>query len=191
MFPEYEQLKALIALIWETFPNPHRGGQWGAGTANALTYLLHNMRPSSGEFSPAALIRTQREYRERRDSEVNADDVVLEVLTFLRSGAGFGVPRYLRVVDTIQREVLSRASVPAGDLKPYAAAVEGLFLPAPLAALDEYGLPPEVAGRLRRQLMPAGGGSTLDDVLPRLKALSPQVLRGFDRRLLIEAQRDL
>lgn len=191
LFPEYDQLKAVIGLIWESFPGPRQGRRWGPGSASALTYLLFSMRPRDGLFDPATLIESQRSWWVGKDDEKTGDDIVLEVLTFLRNAVGFGVPRYLRVLDTIQREVLGRAGVATGDLRPYAAALEGLFMPAPLAALDEYGLPPEVAGRLQRQLVPSGEEAALDDVLVRLKALTPDVLTGFERRLLIEAQRDL
>jgi hypothetical protein len=191
MYPEYAQLDAVLKLIWDFFPGPRQGRRWGPGSRKALTYLVFNMRPSDGQFDPSTLIEAQRAWWVGKDDDKSADDVVLEVLTFLRNAVGFGVPRYLRVLDTIQREVITRAGYPAGDLKPYAAALEGLFMPAPLAALDEYGLPPEVAVLLRRPLLPAGEGDSLDEVLVRLKALQATELDGFARRLLEEAQRDL
>jgi hypothetical protein len=191
MYPEYAQLDAALKLIWDFFPGPRQGRRWGPGSQKALTYLVFNMRPSNGQFDPATLIKAQRDWWVGKDDDKSADDVVLEVLTFLRNAVGFGVPRYLRVLDTIQREVIARAGYAAGDLKPYAAALEGLFMPAPLAALDEYGLPPEVAVQLRGPLLPAGEGDSLDEVLIRLKALPASELDGFARRLLEEAQHDL
>jgi hypothetical protein len=191
LYPEYDQLKAVVELIWDAFPGARKGRRWGAGSASALTHALFNVRPRVGEFDPATLIESQRAFWVGKDDSKTPDDIVLDVLTFLRNGVGFGVPRYLRVVDTIQREVLARARMPSGDLRPFAAALEGLFMPSPLAALDEYGLPPEVAVRLRRHLVPPGEDDSLDAVLARLKGLPRDLLDGFDQRLLDEAQRDL
>lgn len=191
LYPEYDQLRATIELIWDAFPRARQGRRWGAGTRSGLTYLLYNMRRGGRPFDPAILIDRQRRYWRQRRVVRTGDEVVLEVLTFIRNGVGFGVPRYLRVIDAIQREVLDREGVASGDLRPYAAALEGLFLRQPLSALDEYGLPPEVAARLDRQLIPRGADASLDDVLQRLRGLRPDALQGFEGRLLREAQRDL
>jgi hypothetical protein len=60
-------------------------------------------------------------------------------LTLQRNGLTFGLPKYLRVVDHIQRAVLGPAGAPTGDYYQFAPAAEGAQVP--LAALDEHGLP--------------------------------------------------
>jgi hypothetical protein len=185
-FPQYEQLLAVTELMFKHFSAAAR--RWGARSARQLTLLI--WRSYLGE-SPQKLIAQQLDYAVSQGDTV--DDVVLSVLTFQRSGLTFGFPKYLRVVDDVQRAVLGRAGVPTGDYSQFAAAAEGAFLPVPLAALDEYGLPLEVARKLRRRLLPAGGDESLDAVLARVRSVPGNIgsLSHFEQELLQEAQEDL
>ena len=185
-FPRYEELRAIADLLFEYFPATAR--RWGAWSASQLTLLIWR---SYNNETPHQLIVQQLDYAASQKRTV--DDVVLDVLTFQRSGLTFGFPKYLRVVDNIQRAVLGRAGAPTGDYSQFAAAAEGGFLPVPLAALDEYGLPLEVARKLRDLLLPRGANDSLDAVLDRLRVVSDDVraLTAFERELLLEAKHDL
>jgi hypothetical protein len=184
-FPQYEQLLAVTNLMFEHFSPVAR--RWGAWSAAQLTLLIWR---SFNNATPHDLILQQLPYAASRGASV--DDVVLSVLTFQRSGLTFGFPKYLRVVDSVQEAVLGRAGVRTGDYSQFAAAAEAGFLPAPLAALDEYGLPLEVAGKLRNVLLPRGTDDSLDAVLARLRNLSASpALTTFESELLQEAKKDL
>jgi hypothetical protein len=51
------------------------------------------------------------------DRKVKSVDAAVELaLGFRRDWASFHVPRYLRVLDAIQKEVLRRLGLPPGDL---------------------------------------------------------------------------
>jgi len=185
-FPQYDQLLAVAELLFEYFSGTAR--RWGAWSASQLTLLIWR---SYNSATPRDLIAQQLEYAASQGKAV--DDVALDVLTFQRNGLTFGFPKHLRVVDNIQRAVLGRAGAPTGDYSQFAAASEGAFLPVPLAALDEYGLPLEVARKLRARLLPRGGDDSLDAVLDRLRAVPEDVagLGAFELNLLHEAKQDL
>lgn len=185
-FPKYEQLSVVSDLLFKYFSSTAR--RWGARSARQLTYLIWQ---SYRGASPRQLIRGQLEYAKTQGNTI--DDVVLSVLTFQRSGLTFGFPKFLRVLDNVQQAVLGRVGAPTGDYSQFAAAAEGAFAPAPLAALDEYGLPLQVARKLRAELLPAGADDSLDAVLERLRGLpEPSLaLTPFERELLREAQEDL
>ena len=72
----------------------------------------------------------------------------------------------------------------------FAAMIEGLMMPAPLAALDEYGIPLQTARRLEPQLEPSGD---LDELLARLKLVDANQagLHPFERELIADAQKFL
>jgi hypothetical protein len=184
-FPMYEQLKAISELIFDHFGGTAR--RWGAYTAPQLTFLINRAGRSA---TPKTLIADQLDYAREQGRDI--DDVVLEVLRFLRSGLTFGFPKYLRVIDNIQRDVLPRMGAEPGDYTQFAAAAEGAFLPAPLSSLDEYGLPLELVGKLQHDLVPEGPDD-LDAVLRRLSTIDPRRagLSGFELELLTEAQQDL
>jgi hypothetical protein len=66
--------------------------------------------------------------------------------------------------------------------------VESFFQPPALIALDEYGLPLQLAQKLFPNLPGTAG---LDGVLERLKSLEPTTLAltAFERALVAEAKR--
>jgi DEAD/DEAH box helicase len=185
-FPQYDQLLAVAELIFEYFSTTAR--RWGAWSAKQLTLLIWR---SYNNATPRDLITQQLDYAARQARMI--DDVVLDVLTFQRNGLTFGFPKYLRVVDNVQQAVLGRAGARTGDYSQFAAAAEGGFLPVPLAALDEYGLPLEVARKLSGSLLPRGADDSLDAVLERLRVTSDHMpqLTTFERELLREAKEDL
>jgi hypothetical protein len=120
----------------------------------------------------------------------NIDKLVKEVCAFVRSIVGFTFPVRLRALDRIQREVFSSLGREPGNFSSYIARVEGLFLETPLVALDEYGVPPELANKLRGVLNPDGD---LDAVLERLRTVDTEheVLTPFEAELIGYAQRGL
>jgi hypothetical protein len=185
-FPKYDQLLTVADLMFAFFKETAR--RWGARSASQLTLLI--WRSYLGE-APQALIVQQFEYASKHGGKI--DDVVLDVLTFQRNGLTFGFPRSLRTIDSIQRAVLGRAGVRTGDYTQFAGACEGAFAAGPLAALDEYGLPLEVARKLERALVPPGGATDLDIVLERLRRLSTEGLglTKFELELLRETKEDL
>ena len=184
-FPKWEQLTGVCELLFEHFPNQAR--RWGAVTPLQLAYLVRNA--AAGE-SPKQLIAGQLDYATKHGRTI--DDVVLDILGFYRSGLTFGFPRHLRVLDNIQRHVLPHAGHQAGDYRQYAAAAESSFVDASLAALDEYGIPMELARRIRKWLLRSGEES-LDAVLARLRDLDPARLQlsDFECELVAAAKRDL
>jgi len=183
-FPTYEQLKATVDLLWRHFPNARRG--WGARSSAQLTQLINQAARGSTQ---QMLIANQAAYWLPQGRGI--DEVVLDVLTFYRSGLSFGLPKYLRVLDAIQRDVFDRLGLPVGDYRQYAAAAEGVFMPQHLAALDEYGIPIELARKLQHLVLPRD--ATLDDVIERLRQLDPARIQAepFEIELLRETQEGL
>ena len=79
----------------------------------------------------------------------DADKAVQEVLDFLRLWANFHFPQLLRTLDRIQKDVFRRLRMPSsGNYDFYANRVENFFADPALVALEEYGIPLEVAKKL-------------------------------------------
>jgi hypothetical protein len=80
--------------------------------------------------------------------------------------------------------------MPTGDFTVFASQVENLFLPAPLIALEEYGLPHTVGEKLIDRLKPDGD---LDAALARIAALpdEPAGLTPFELELLNDVKASL
>ncbi|MGY4228617.1 hypothetical protein ACVMIH_005978 [Bradyrhizobium sp. USDA 4503] len=72
-------------------------------------------------------------------------------------------------------EVADRLELSSPDYTVYAEATEHLFLPAPIAALDEYGIPNQIA----RKLIPYLDQYDLDRALQDLRAVDVNQLTDF------------
>ncbi len=178
--PTWEQVSLACQLIWERL----NGSRHGAGSVRShkqLATLINRLRnrPSTRE-----LILDRLAYRE------GVDEAVSGVLDFLRLWANIGFPRLLRAVDRIQRYVFARAGLTPGDYEAYASQVESLFREPTLIALDEYGIPFQLALKLAPKLQPL---DDLDQVLVRLRGLSLDDLGllPFEREVLEDANQYL
>lgn len=183
--PNYEQLFVLIKLLWGHLG---RGGLASAYTTSPvqLTRQLMNfqVKGSTKALIDEAVVKGQVK------NVHELDKLIKDICQFVRSIAGYSFPVRLRAIDRIQSEVFGRLGYEPGDYSAYAARVEGLFLESPLVALDEYGIPPELAEKLRNQLKPDGD---LDNVLSRLKGINPggSGLNTFEGELVSYAQQGL
>jgi len=179
-YPTTEQLKEICEIIWSHFGGAKLARQ-SVRSSKQLAFLINRLR---NKPTTKDLIDGQLSYNG------NPDVAIPQVLDFLRLWAEFHFPRFLRVIDRIQSEVLRRLGRPWGNYDFFASQVESLFLDPTLLALEEYGLPLELTRKLERQLRPDGD---LDGVLARLKSIDPEKsgLSAFEVRLLRSAQETL
>ena len=115
---------------------------------------------------------------------------VENALEFLRNWASFHFPKALTALDRIQEEIFGGFGMNVGSYSAFAVRLENQMLPPGLAALDEYGLPVQVALRVEKYL-PVDGG--IDEVLDGLKTLAVEELEleSFEKELLREVVESL
>jgi DEAD/DEAH box helicase/Helicase conserved C-terminal domain len=178
--PSYRQIYGICNLIWK----PFKCSKLGNGSAVKPNQLGIKIIALQGAPSIKSLIEKEISYRE------DADESVQKVLDFLRLWATFHFPQLLRALDRIQRDVFKRVRMPAGNYEVYAARVENLFTDSELMALEEYGIPLQIAKKLRTALLPY---ENLDQVLDRLRKLRLENtnLSGFERNLVRDTQLSL
>jgi len=180
--PDFEQLAGTCEVLFEYLQTR----QLRSGYVKSARQLAFRLRRLAAVGSARALIDAEPE---SADSG-KVDDLVQGVSEFLRRIAGYQFPMRLRALERIQEVVFPRFGLRPGSYGAYALRVENLFLPNPLIALDEYGIPPELARKLRHDLQADGD---LDLVLERLAAIDPGRgdLSEFEVELLTEAQASL
>lgn len=178
--PTYNQIFAICRLIWRPF-NCSKLGAGSAVNPNQLGLKLIQL-----QSAPSTKQLIEKEYAYRND----ADRAVGQVLDFLRLWASFHFPQILRALDRIQKYVFRKFRMPAGDYNLYASKVESRFIDAPLLALEEYGIPVEVARKLHRYMRPY---DNLDQALTKLRRIQAEAtnLSAFEKELVREAQRTL
>ncbi|MFA5422276.1 MAG: DEAD/DEAH box helicase [Phycisphaerae bacterium] len=182
--PSPEQLRYVCRLIWK--------------------YLVEAKRKRSGVFSDGHLVfkiwqlywthscseRIRQELTSKKYAAKTPDEAVERVLQFDRVWAGFEFPRYLMALSRIQRHVLGTLGLKTGDYAFFSSQVECLFRNPVVAALDEYGIPMQVAERIQPIL---GTTSDLDVAVQNLRRVDLNLLSldVFERELLEDAKQYL
>ena len=166
--PTGDQLYRTCELLFETLL---RGvGRDTVRSGRQLGLLLSRLRQIR---SPSAFVRSRAADTSGRGEP---GERIEEALDFLRTWASFHVPRGLAALERIQAEVFGSMGLRPGTYGPFVARLESLFLPQPIAALDEYGLPLSIAEKIAGRLRTDGG---LDPALADLKRLNATSL-GLD-----------
>lgn len=182
-FPDYDQLKYACELIWRFFVGKKR---IGGGVVSGSQLALKLSRLAKAKSVKALIVRELAD----QDSP-DADRAVEDVLDFVRTWAGFHFPRYLMALDRIQRAVYMDWMGSAGDYSAYAASVENMFTTSGLVALDEYGVPLQIAEKMRPHF---GVHETVDQALQQLRHIDVRrvhTLTDFERELVRDAQAGL
>lgn len=172
--PNRAQLLSICNIMWTFFD----GRRLGAGSALSVAQLAAKIRQLT--FRPATRELIERTLPYAGD---NPDRAVQSVLDFSRLWATFHFPRLLRVIDRIQREIMGRLGKRTGNYEYFASALESLFMDRAVFALDEYGIPLELARRLEDALEPKGD---LDVALRKLQSLKIETLHPFEQALVAE-----
>lgn len=180
--PKYDQLEEIVGLIWTHFG--------GGGLSSSYTKTPKQLTRQLMNFSFKGTTKALIDEAVTQEPTADVDKLVKDVCLFVRNIVAFTFPVRLRALDRIQREVFTSLGRQPGNFAGYIARVEGLFLEQPLVALDEYGVPPELATKLRSALRPDGD---LDAVLGRLRDIdaSQPSLTSFESELVLYAQRGL
>lgn len=177
-FPTWDQLLTCSNLIWDFLVRDNRLRS-GVSSGRQLAFRINQLRRHGGA---SALFKAELHRQPGRSS----DDIVEEVMDFLRNWANFNFPRFLMTVDRIHRTVFTKLGRPSGDYSFFAGQVENWFVDSALMALDEYGIPIQVAQKIQSLLRPEGD---LDAVLRRVKELRVDdlPLSTFEKSLLVNA----
>lgn len=183
--PTSVQLHAVCDLIYKHVDQGNTLRRHGIFAGDQLQAVLTGLMVAKdfGEF-------IARRVRERWQG-TSVSDAVEGALSFLRNYVGFTFGRQLMAVSRIQADVLAhrKQSLP-GDYALLAAQADSLFMPAGVFALDEYGIPAEIASKL---MLAWGDVSDVDDGLRMLAALDLDRidLQPFERDVIRHVRKSL
>lgn len=186
-YPRAEEILPLFEIVFDQVLSERRRSRhpFGAISAGQLVVWIEKLDHGG---TARSLLTEQVDYAIREGHD--ADDFILSVLKFLRSGLTFEAPRWLRAADAIQKVVLRSLGWKPGEYEPYIGKLENLFLPYPLAALDEYGVPVELIRKLSGELADI---EDIDPLLERFAEIDSGTLdlSPFETLIVRSAQDDL
>lgn len=176
--PRPHQLLAVCNIIHEHIDRGRSLGGYGVMSGTGLKAELDRLRTAQSFRD----VIDNWVGRKRFDDSIS--DAVERGLRFMRRYVSFTFPRQLMAVSHIQAEIYRRAGREKfGDYSFFAARAESLFMEAGIFALDEYGVPPELARRLGQG---ASKVPTLEAGLRLVEAvdLRAKDLHPFEREVL-------
>jgi hypothetical protein len=183
--PRSQQLRAVCDLIYDHVDQGASLRRHAIFRGDQLQAVLTSLMTAE-DFKGFLARRVSQRWQDQ-----SVSDAVEDALSFLRNYVGYTFGRQLMAVSRIQADVLSRykRAVP-GDYSMFAAQADSLFMPAGLYALDEYGIPAEIAAKLVKVW---GAIENVDQGLRMLASLDlDQVdLQPFELDLLNNVRRSL
>ncbi|HAV4457063.1 TPA: DEAD/DEAH box helicase [Acinetobacter baumannii] len=161
-YPDYEQLLFICNIIWEFFDGKNIGNN-SIKTPKQLTFKIRQL---SRRIPLKNIIEDDLNY----NSYYTADEVITRLLDFRRLWANFHFPRMLKAIESLVNDVQKkRGGSVFCEYTAYAILVENYFDSPSLVALEEYGLPLEIAKKFENQIIKSE--DTLDTTIARLKFL--------------------
>lgn len=176
--PRGEQLLCVCELIYDHLDHGDSLRKHGIYAGNQLFAVLSSLITAK-DFKSFIEQRVKDRWEKHTVS-----DAVEHALSFLRNYVGYKFGRQLMALSRIQADVLSRyKKASPGDYSLLAAQADSLFMPAGLYALDEYGVPPEIASKIMSKY---GNIETVDQGLRILAGLNLDELdlMAFERVIL-------
>lgn len=172
--PTYDQTKEIFDLAWRHFKVKPGAG---VRSASQLTFLVNRYRKNpdyAAQMNGAIAGKTGDD----------ADEALESFLEFARQWLSFKAPRLVSAVGRIQSDVLIRRGIRPGNYAFFCSQMESLFMNPVVTALEEYGVPIQVASRVVTKL---GEPKTLDEALGNLAKRRPDEFGGlttFEQGLL-------
>lgn len=179
--PRYNQLVYVCGLMW----NELEGRNLAKGAVRSSTQLAFLISKLAGRPTTRELIEGALKYNDN-----DGDKATTSILGFLRYWAEFHYPNLLMCIQRIANDVFRKRNVPPFDFSQHALLVERLFRDVSTTALEEYGLPMQVAEKLSARI---ASNNDLDASLDRLAEIEVEELAisAAERRFLKRTMRGL
>jgi len=152
-FPKYEQLKYVFDLAWDNLIV--EGETTRPMTAKRLIFMTFNY---GLEQNINKLINDNFSYLKglstsRNKSDNDLMDIAIQgVFQILKHWFQYKVPKWLSVINEIQRFVCQEKGLRAGNYSFYSNHIENDFLPENLSILSEYGIPRSAIKKLSAKI---------------------------------------
>lgn len=185
IYPNAEQLRHLSMILFNYFNISSMGG----GTVRTEPQLFKRLIDVVNLVGDKELIRQDFKFWGGRNREYTIDDAVQSVFNFKKNLVSYNLPRLIYAISDIQEVIFNRFEYDFGDYKAFAVSLEHFYLPASVNALEEFGIPNQVARKVIRKLKV----DDLDDIdaviegLSRFRLDSLSFLSEFERSFVRNA----
>lgn len=151
--PDYRQLEYVLGLAWDYLIVP--GETTAPMTKNKLVKMTFDYGLNQ---SIPQLIKSDYSYLRglpsnvaKSDNELN-DQAILETFQIIKHWFEYKVPKWLSVINEIQKFVCLEKGLRPGSYTYYSNLIENDFLPPNLAILAEYGIPSSAIRKIEKSI---------------------------------------
>lgn len=162
--PSYIQLKFICKLMFEYF-NAKNLSYRSVSSPDQLAYKINMLK---SKLPIKDMILQELEYVVKNKINKDIDNVIMDLLNFIRMWANNHFPRLLMTISCIQEEIFAKLELSFGNYSFYALNVESLFFDPALICLEEYGIPLEISRKFQNLISKNGN---LDLTIKALKNL--------------------
>jgi len=177
-FPKYRQLRYVLGLGWDYLIR--KGETTRPMTKDKIVKVTFDyaMNKSISKLveSNISYFRTLKMYENSTDQEI-IDDSIRDAFQILRHWFQYKVPKWLSVINSLQKIVCEENGIEPGNYIYYAGQIENDFIENNLSILSEYGIPRSAIDKIK-DLIPSNLNE--DQVLEKLKIADFGNLRLLD-----------
>jgi len=152
-YPNYNQLKYVLSLAWDNLlktgetTSPMTKDKlvkitYDYGIKKNISYLVE---------SNFLYFKKLKIYEKKTDKEV-LDDAIRDAFQILRHWFHYKVPKWLNVMNELQKFVCEKNNLKSGDYTFYASQIENDFVRGNLSILVEYGIPKSAVTKLENKI---------------------------------------
>lgn len=151
--PKYEQLQYLLELAWDNLLRP--GETSGAMTKGRLVYMTFNYGFNDNLIP---LIKNEFTFESRltknknKSKEQILDISIVKAMQFQRHWLKYKVPKWLNVLNVLQKEICEKSGINPGDYSVYAQLIENENLTENLMHLLDLGVPTTALKKIQSRI---------------------------------------
>lgn len=166
--PSYDQLQFCLEICWNNLMKD--GESKKVKSLQQLILLTFNYGYKKNIFQ---LVQDSFVYSKTLKTNTNkSDDAILnesieEIFNVMRHWFQYKIPKWLSVMNELQKYVCNSCNKPAGNYSFYASQIENDFIPNELSILFEYGIPTSAIKKMEGKL--TNKSLTEDDILLKTK----------------------
>lgn len=138
--PSYDQLQFILELCWNNLLKETESKK--VRSINQLVYRTFNYGMEKNIFPLIEKdFNYNKELNQNKSDEQLLNESIYTIFNILRHWFHYKIPKWLSVINNLQKYICGKKKVEPGDYSYYASQIENDFVPNKLAILLEYGIP--------------------------------------------------
>lgn len=186
-YPTKEQLTYVLTLAWENLLKPTETVRPMTLKALITVTQIYGFNQSIWNLvdSTAVYLKTLKKFKESSDAEIK-DEAIRQSFQILKHWFEYKVPKWLSVIDSLQKFVCSERGLRAGNYSYFASLIENDFLRENLTILFEFGMPSSAIRKLERLISPDINQDDVIKIIRDKKLYNNNIFIPYERNKLNE-----